>query len=172
MHFCSARGFRRRWTVDDAPFFKRPAIAGRRHHLTTICGRLVTEVAMHSPLLVCADRARTYRCLDDTSTPHGRVGLCPVQCLLCTAGPACDVVLLNALLCVHGAFTRAAYICRIHRSLQISCYHGVARNWGAALPRCRCMPVCGVSVLFRLNIYFGGIARLEHQMSPGHKASP
>ena len=26
-----------------------------------------------------------------------------LQCLLCTACPACDVVLLNALLCVHGA---------------------------------------------------------------------
>ena len=58
---------------------------------------------MHSPLLVCADRARKYPCLDDTSTPHGKVGLCPMQCLLCTACPACDVVLLNALLCVHGA---------------------------------------------------------------------
>ena len=68
--------------------------------------------------------------------------------------------------CVDRLRTRAAYICRIHRSLQVSCYHGVARNWGAALPRCRCMPVCGVSVLFRLNIYFGGIARLEHQISP------
>ena len=67
--------------------------------------------------------------------------------------------------CVDRLCTRAAYICRIHRSLQLSCYHGVARNWGAALPRCGCMPVCGVSVLFRLNIYFGGIARLEHQIS-------
>ena len=66
--------------------------------------------------------------------------------------------------CVDRLCTRAAYICRIHRSLQVSCYHGVARNWGAALPRCRCMPVCGVSVLFRLNIYFGGIARLERQI--------
>ena len=27
------------------------------------------------------------------------------------------------------------------------------------------MPVCGVSVLFRLNICFGGIARLERQIS-------
>ena len=72
--------------------------------------------------------------------------------------------------CVDRLCTRAAYICRIHRSLQVSCYHGVARNWGAALPRCRCMPVCGVSVLFRLNIYFGGIARLEHQISPTQAA--
>ena len=58
---------------------------------------------MHLPLLVCADPARKYPCLDDTSTPHGKVGLCPMHCLLCTACPACDVVLLNALLCVHAA---------------------------------------------------------------------
>ena len=42
---------------------------------------------------------------------------------------------------------RAAYVCCLHRSLQLGCYHGVARNWGAALPRCGCMPVCGVSIL-------------------------
>ena len=33
----------------------------------------------------------------------------------------------------------------------LGCYHGVARNWGAALPRC--MPVCGfysISAEFRL----------------------
>ena len=74
--------------------------------------------------------------------------------------------------CVDRLCTRAAYICRIHRSLQVSCYHGVARNWGAALPRCGCMPVCGVSILFRLNIYFGGIARLEHQISPRSHTVP
>ena len=51
--------------------------------------------------------------------------------------------------CVDRLCTRAAYICRIHRSLQISCYHGVARNWGAALPRCGCMPCA------RFLFYFG-----------------
>ena len=50
--------------------------------------------------------------------------------------------------CVDRLCTRAAYICRIHRSLQLSCYHGVARNWGAALPRCGCMPVCGFLFYF------------------------
>ena len=65
---------------------------------------------MHSPLLVCADRARMYPCLDDTSTPHGKVGLCLIQCLLCTACPACDVVLLNALLCVHAAHACKLYL--------------------------------------------------------------
>ena len=63
------------------------AIPGRRHHLTTTCGKLVTEAAMRSPLLVCADPARKYRCLDATSTSHGKVGLWPMHCLLCTACP-------------------------------------------------------------------------------------
>jgi hypothetical protein len=58
---------------------------------------------MRSPLRVCADPARKCSGLDDASTSHGNVGLCPMHCLLCTACPACDVVLLNALLCVHGA---------------------------------------------------------------------
>ena len=31
---------------------------------------------MRSPSLVCADPARKYRCLDDASTSHGKVGLC------------------------------------------------------------------------------------------------
>jgi hypothetical protein len=79
------------------------SITGRRHHLPKNCGKLVTEEAMRSSLLVCTDPAWKYRCLDATSTSHGKVGLCPIHCLLCTACPACDVVLLNALLCVHGA---------------------------------------------------------------------
>ena len=58
---------------------------------------------MRSPLRVCADPARTCCGLDDASTSHGKVGLCPPHCLLCTTCPACNVVLLNALLCVHGA---------------------------------------------------------------------
>ena len=92
-----------RKTVAGAPFFKRQVIAGRRHHLTTICGKLVTEAAMRSPLRVCADPARKCSGLDDAGTSHGKVGLCPMHCLPCTTCPACDVVLLNALLCVHGA---------------------------------------------------------------------
>ena len=40
-----------------------------------------------------------------------------------------------------------------------------SQELGRALPRCGCMPVCGVSILFRLNICFGGIARLERQIS-------
>ena len=32
----------------------------RRHYLTTTCGKLVTEAAMRSPLLVCADPARKF----------------------------------------------------------------------------------------------------------------
>jgi len=73
---------------------------------------------MHSPLLVCADPARKYPCLDDKSTPHGKVGLCPLHCLLCTACPACDVVLLNALLCVH-----ASHACILSRGalLMLAC---------------------------------------------------
>ena len=44
------------------PFFKRQAIAGRRHHLTTICGKLVTEGAMsygggHAFALTCVRRS-------------------------------------------------------------------------------------------------------------------
>ena len=66
-------------------------------------GKLVTEAAMCSHLLVCADPAQKSRCLQDASTSHGEVGPCPMQCLLCTACPACDVALMNALLCVHGA---------------------------------------------------------------------
>ena len=31
--------------------------------------------------------------------------------------------------CVDRLCTRAAYICCIHRSLQLGCYHRVARNW-------------------------------------------
>ena len=58
---------------------------------------------MCSHLLVCADPAQKSRCLQDASTSHGEVGPCPMQCLLCTACPACDVALMNALLCVHGA---------------------------------------------------------------------
>ena len=92
-------------TVAGAPFFKRQPIAGRRHHATTNCGKLVTERPMRSPLPVCADPARKCRGLDDASTSHEQVGLCAMHCLLCNACPACDgdVVLLNALLCVHGA---------------------------------------------------------------------
>ena len=66
-------------------------------------GKLVTEAAMCSHLLVCADPAQKSRCLQDASTSHGEVGPCPMQCLLCTTCPACDVALMNALLCVHGA---------------------------------------------------------------------
>jgi hypothetical protein len=58
---------------------------------------------MRSPLRVCADPARKCSGQDDASTSHGNVGLCPLHCLLCTACPAYDLVLLNALLCVHGA---------------------------------------------------------------------
>ena len=88
-----------------APFLKRQRIAGRRHHATTICGKLVTERPMRWPLPVCADPARKCRGLDAASTSHEQVGLCAMQCLLCNACQACDgdVVLLNALLCVHGA---------------------------------------------------------------------
>ena len=88
-----------------APFFKRQRIAGRRHHATTNCGKLVTERPMRWPLPVCADPARKCRGLDAASTSHEQVGLCAMQCLLCNACQACDgdVVLLNALLCVHGA---------------------------------------------------------------------
>ena len=68
-----------------------------------ICGKVGMEVVTHSPLLVCADPARQYPCMDDTSARHGWIGLCPMLCLLCTACPACDVVLLHALLWVHGA---------------------------------------------------------------------
>jgi hypothetical protein len=80
-------------------------IADRRHHATTICGKLVTERPMRWPLPVCADPARKCRGLDAASTSHEQVGLCAMQCLLCNACQACDgdVVLLNALLCVHGA---------------------------------------------------------------------
>ena len=134
-----------RWTstsCDDklrsdhgAPFFKRQRIADRRHHATTICGKLVTEVAMHSPLLVCADRARTYRCLDDTSTPHGKVGLCLMQCLLCTACPACDVVLLNALLCVH-ATPACILFCGVLLLLACSCQFSLTTLAGCTLPCC------------------------------------
>ena len=88
---------------------------------------------MHSPLLVCADRARTYRCLDDTSTPHGRVGLCPVQCLLCTACPACDVVLLNALLCVHGA-PACILFCGVLLLLPCSCRFSLTTLAGLHVP--------------------------------------
>ena len=88
-----------------APFFMRQRIADRRHHATTICGKLVTERPMRWPLPVCADPARKCRGLDAASTSHEQVGLCAMQCLLCNACQACDgdVVLLNALLCVHGA---------------------------------------------------------------------
>jgi hypothetical protein len=60
---------------------------------------------MRSPLPVCADPARKCRGLDDASTSHEQFGLCAMHCLLCNACQACDgdVVLLNALLCVHGA---------------------------------------------------------------------
>ena len=88
-----------------ARFFKRQRIAGRRHHPTTNCGKLVTERPMRSPLPVCADPARKCRGLDAASTSHEQVGLCAMQCLLCNACQTWDgdVVLLNALLCVHGA---------------------------------------------------------------------
>ena len=58
---------------------------------------------MCSRLLVCADPAQQSRCLQATSTSHGTVDPCPMQCLLCIACPTCDVGVLHALLCVHGA---------------------------------------------------------------------
>ena len=58
---------------------------------------------MRLPLRVCADPARKCSGLDDASTSHGKVGLYLMNCLLCTACPACHVVLLNELLCAHGA---------------------------------------------------------------------
>ena len=58
---------------------------------------------MRLPLRVCADPARKCSGLDDASTSHGKVGLYLIGCLLCTACPACHVVLLNELLCAHGA---------------------------------------------------------------------
>jgi hypothetical protein len=91
--------------VAGAPFFERQHIPGRRHHLATNCGKLVTEAAMCSPLRVCEDPARKFSGLDNASTSPGKVGQCPMHCLLCTACPACDVVLLNALLCVHCMHT-------------------------------------------------------------------
>ena len=90
---------------------------------------------MHSPLLVCADRARKYPCLDDTSTPHGKVGLCLMQCLLCTACPACDVLLLHALLCVH-----AAHACILYRGVLLMlaclCRFSLTTVRGCTLPCC------------------------------------
>ena len=58
---------------------------------------------MCSHLLVCADPAQQSCCLQAASTSHGTVDPCPMQCLLCIACPTCDVGLLHALLCVHGA---------------------------------------------------------------------
>ena len=53
---------------------------------------------------------RPYACaqiqrgdLDDASPSHEQVGLYLMHCLLCAACPACNVFLLNALLCVRGA---------------------------------------------------------------------
>ena len=135
LHFCSARGFRRRRTVAGAPFFKRQAIPGRRHHATTNCGKLVTERPMRSPLPVCADPARKCRGLDAASTSHEQVGLCAMQCLLCNACQACDgdVVLLNALLCVH-----AAHACILSRSLLLMlaclCRFSLTTLAGCTLP--------------------------------------
>ena len=108
------------------------------------------------PLATAGNKRRLGKGLHRRGGDHGR-----------SSSKEVDVCLVHVMCyaCADRLFTRAAYICRIHRSLQLSCYHGVARNWGAALPRCRCMPVCGVSVLFRLNICFGGTARLEHQIS-------
>ena len=79
-------------------------------------GMLVTEAAMCSHLLVCADPAQKSLRLDAASTSHGKVGPCPMQCLLCTACPACDVVLLHAFPYVHGA-----HVCTVLLLLACSC---------------------------------------------------
>ena len=73
-----------------------------------------------APLRVCADPARQCSGLDDASTSPAKVGLCPMHCLLCTACPACNVVLLNALLCVHGAHA-CILSCSVLLMLACSC---------------------------------------------------
>jgi hypothetical protein len=81
---------------------------------------------MRSPLRVCADPARKCNGLDDASTSHSKVGLCPMHRLLCTACPACNVILLNAMLWVHGTlFIRSPFF----QQTPVERSERVARCW-------------------------------------------
>ena len=90
---------------------------------------------MRSPLPVCVDPARKCRGLDVASTSHEQVGLCAMQCLLCNACQACDgdVVLLNALQCVHAAHACILF-CGVLLLLPCSCRFSLTTLAGLHVP--------------------------------------
>ena len=84
------------------------------------------------PLATAGNKRRLGKGLHRRGGDHGRSSSKEVE--VCLVHVMCSA-------CVDRLCTRAAYICRIHRSLQLGCYHGVARNWGAhclAAAACLC----------------------------------
>jgi hypothetical protein len=79
---------------------------------------------------VCVQIQRGDVAAYDASPSHEQVGLCPMQCLLCTAWPACHVVLLNAWrACMHTVVRWFADACFLMPIL--ADHAGGAARWHA-----------------------------------------
>ena len=115
-------------TVGGTPFFKRQPLAGRRHHPTTNCGKLVTAAVMRSALT-------SVRRSSAELQQHERRKPWPAsaQCPACFVPYVLHALMfcLHTLLCLHVARMPTVLRCFAH-----ACFIIDHAGGGCTLPCC------------------------------------